>query len=405
MASSDGVLNFADLVLRAEAMQRVVALARRAAASNIPVLIEGESGVGKELIARAIQGESERRAGPFVVVNCGAIPDKLVESVLFGHEKGAFTGAVDKRIGKFQEAHGGTLFLDEIGELPLEAQVKLLRALHDGEIDPVGARRPIKVNFRLISATNRDMVKLVSEGRFREDLYYRLNVFPIWVPPLRERSEDVPELARHFLARFAAEGGRRVNSIGAEAMDLLTRYSWPGNVRQLENALFRAVVLSDGEELTAAEFPQIAAHADGAGEPAAPAVSPPAARPVPLAVAPAPVMLGAERTVPQTIAIGSGGLGILAVTAQGELRSLEAMEADMIRLALGRSRGRAEAARWLGIGRSTLYRKMRELGLEMRTAEDKREAGAERNGTAAPRTSQAVASPTIPGTDRPDIAA
>jgi DNA-binding NtrC family response regulator len=404
MASSDGVLNFADLVLRAEAMQRVVALARRAAASNIPVLIEGESGVGKELIARAIQGESERRAGPFVVVNCGAIPDKLVESVLFGHEKGAFTGAVDKRIGKFQEAHGGTLFLDEIGELPLEAQVKLLRALHDGEIDPVGARRPIKVNFRLISATNRDMVKLVSEGRFREDLYYRLNVFPIWVPPLRERPEDVPELARHFLARFGGEERRRVNGIGDEAMELLRRYSWPGNVRQLENAMFRAVVLSDGEELTAAEFPQIAAHADGAGAPAGPA-SAPAARTIPVVVAPAPVMLGAERTVPQTIAIGNGGLGIVAVTAQGELRSLEAMEADMIRLALGRSRGRAEAARWLGIGRSTLYRKMREFGLETRTAEDKREAGAERNGAAAPRTSQAVAGPAIPGTDRPDIAA
>jgi DNA-binding NtrC family response regulator len=403
MASPDGVLNFADLVLRAEAMQRVVALARRAAASTIPVLIEGESGVGKELIARAIQGESERRSKPFVIVNCGAIPDKLVESILFGHEKGAFTGALDKRIGRFQEADGGTLFLDEIGELPLDAQVKLLRALHDGEIDPVGARRPIKVNFRLISATNRDVVRLVREGRFREDLYYRLNVFPIWVPPLRERAEDVPELARHFLARFAAEEGRRVKSIGADALELLTRHSWPGNVRQLENAMFRAVVLSDGPELTAAEFPQIVTHTDGAGEPAAPLTAP-AARPMPVAVAPPLVMLGAERTVPQTIAIGNGGLGILAVTAQGELRSLEAMEADMIRLALGRSRGRAEAARRLGIGRSTLYRKMREFGLDARTTEDKREAGAERNGAAAPR-SQAVASPAIPGTDRPDIAA
>jgi DNA-binding NtrC family response regulator len=250
MAKLEGVPNFDDLVLRAEAMQRVVALARRAAASSIPVLIEGESGVGKELIARAIQGESERRSKPFVVVNCGAIPDKLVESILFGHEKGSFTGAVDRRIGRFQEADGGTLFLDEIGELPVEAQVKLLRALHDGEIDPVGAKRPIRVNFRLISATNRDVVKLVREGRFREDLYYRLNVFPIWVPPLRERPEDVPELAHHFLTRFAGEEGRCVTSIGAEALDLLVRYSWPGNVRQLENAMFRAVVLSDGEELT-----------------------------------------------------------------------------------------------------------------------------------------------------------
>ena len=170
-------------------MQRVIALGKRAAASNIPVLIEGESGVGKELIARAIQGESERAGKPFVTVNCGAIPENLVESILFGHEKGAFTGAVDRRIGKFQEADGGTLFLDEIGELPLDAQVKLLRALQEGEIDPVGAKKPVKVNFRLISATNRDMIQLVKDGKFREDLYYRLNVFPIWVPPLRERLE------------------------------------------------------------------------------------------------------------------------------------------------------------------------------------------------------------------------
>ena len=186
-------------------MDRVIRLGERAAGSTIPILIEGESGVGKELIARAIQGSSERRAKPFVTVNCGAIPENLVESILFGHEKGAFTGATEKRIGKFQEAHGGTLFLDEIGELPLEAQVKLLRALQEGEVDPVGGKRPVKVDFRLISATNRDLIALVKEGRFREDLYYRINVFPIRVPPLRERREEIPELVRHFTARFAAE--------------------------------------------------------------------------------------------------------------------------------------------------------------------------------------------------------
>jgi DNA-binding NtrC family response regulator len=355
---AEGTLTFADLVLRADAMQRVVALGRRAAASNIPVLIEGESGVGKELIARAIQGESERRSRPFVVVNCGALPEKLVESILFGHERGSFTGAVDRRIGKFQEADGGTLFLDEIGELPLDAQVKLLRALHDGEIDPVGAKRPIRVNFRLVSASNRDMIQLVRDGKFREDLYYRLNVFPISVPPLRERLDDVPELARHFLARFAAEEGRRVTGISAQALDLLTRYSWPGNVRQLENAMFRAVVLSDGYELGANEFPQIAAQVGGFRAAGAPA---------PARAATGPVMLGAERTVPQTIAVGNGLLGIQAVTDQGEIRSLEAMEADMIRLALGRYRGHmTEVAKRLGIGRSTLYRKMREFGLAAR---------------------------------------
>jgi DNA-binding NtrC family response regulator len=336
-------------------------------AASIPVLIEGESGVGKELIARAIQGESERAGKPFVTVNCGAIPDNLVESILFGHEKGSFTGAVDRRIGKFQEADGGTLFLDEIGELPLDAQVKLLRALQEGEIDPVGAKRPVKINFRLISATNRDMIQLVKDGKFREDLYYRLHVFPIWVPPLRDRLDDVPELALHFLARFSAEEGKRVSAINDQAMQLLTRYSWPGNVRQLENAVFRAVVLADGPELTVAEFPQIAMHVEGFA-----AEIPPA--PAQVQKQPAytgPALLGAEDAVPRTVPVlpgeGSGTIGIPAVTDNGDVRTLVDIEADMIRLALGRYRGHmTEVAKRLGIGRSTLYRKMQEYGLEQR---------------------------------------
>jgi DNA-binding NtrC family response regulator len=365
----EGTLAFADLIVGGEAMQRVIALGRRVAASNIPVLIEGESGVGKELIARAIHGESERRSKPFVTVNCGAIPAHLVESTLFGHAKGAFTGAVDRHVGKFQDADTGALFLDEVGELPLEAQVKLLRALQEGEIDPVGAKRPVKVNSRLISATHRDMIQLVKEGKFREDLYYRLNVFPIWVPPLRERLEDVPELVLHFLARFAAEESRRVSGISAEALQLLASYSWPGNVRQLENAMFRAVVLADGPQLTVAEFPQIAAQVAGYRTviPAAPAQLPKG----PILTGPA--MLGAEATIPRTVEVGppgaKGALGIPAVNASGEIRSLEAMEVDMIRLALGRYRGHmTEVARRLGIGRSTLYRKMREFGLEERAS-------------------------------------
>jgi DNA-binding NtrC family response regulator len=361
----EGTLTFSNLVLRGEAMQRVIALGRRAAASQIPVLIEGESGVGKELIARAIQGESERAGKPFVTVNCGAIPENLVESILFGHERGSFTGAADRRIGKFQEADGGTLFLDEVGELPLDAQVKLLRALQEGEIDPVGAKRPVKVNFRLISATNRDMIQLVKDGKFREDLYYRLNVFPIWVPALRERIEDVPELARHFLARFSAEEGKRITGFQDETMRLLTSYSWPGNVRQLENAVFRAVVLADRPDLTVDEFPQIAAQVEGfsAEIPAAPAAA--AGRPSYTG----PALLGAETTVPRTVAVGAGrgSLGIPAVDEAGEIRTLEAMEADMIRLALGRYRGHmTEVAKRLKIGRSTLYRKMRDYGLEER---------------------------------------
>jgi DNA-binding NtrC family response regulator len=363
----EGTLTFADLVLQSESMNRVVALGRRAASSNanIAVLIEGESGVGKELIARAIQGESARAGKPFVTVNCGAIPENLVESILFGHEKGAFTGAVEKRIGKFQEADGGTLFLDEVGELPLDAQVKLLRALQEGEVEPVGGRRPVKVDFRLIAATNRDMIQLVKEGKFREDLYYRLNVFPISVPSLRHRLGDVAELAHYFLARFAAEEGKRISGISDDAVRLLTTYSWPGNVRQLENAVFRAVVLADGPELTVDEFPQIAAHVEGFS-----ADVPPAPAPVAAAAYTGPALIGAEDTVPQTVEVGAkGALGIPAVDASGEIRSLEAIEADMIRLALGRYRGHmTEVAKRLNIGRSTLYRKMRDYGLEVRAS-------------------------------------
>ncbi len=363
----EGTLTFKDLIIRSDAMQRVIALGKRSADSNIPVLIEGESGVGKEVIARAIQGESERAGKPFVVVNCGAIPENLVESILFGHEKGSFTGAIDKRIGKFQEADGGTLFLDEVGELPLDAQVKLLRALQEGEIDPVGAKRPVKVNFRLISATNRDMIEMVKDGKFREDLYYRLNVFPIWVPPLKDRLEDVAELAQHFLARFSAEEGKRIAVIKEDALRLLTAYTWPGNVRQLENAIFRAVVLADGDELSVADFPQVAAHVEGfsAEIPDAPA---------PVDRTPSfegPALIGAEDRVPRTVSMkdtaGSNSIGIPAVGEGGDIRRLDAIEADMIRLALGRYRGHmTEVAKRLGIGRSTLYRKMQEYGLEPR---------------------------------------
>ena len=258
--SQSGTLTFKDIVTRSATMQAVLRTAEKAAASTIPVLIEGESGVGKELIARAIHGQGERRAKPFIAVNCGAIPDNLVESILFGHEKGAFTGATERHTGKFVEASGGTLFLDEVGELPPAAQVKLLRAIQEGEVEPVGARKPVKVDVRLISATNRNLIADVKSGRFREDLFYRLHVFPIAVPPLRERAEDIPDLVRHFLARIAAEEGKRIRAISGEALALLGRHRWPGNVRQLENAVFRAVVLAEGDSIGMDEFPQIAAQ-------------------------------------------------------------------------------------------------------------------------------------------------
>src|ERR1700744_3676247 len=258
--SREGKLTFADVVTRSETMAGGLRTAQKAAASTIPVLIEGESGVGKELFPRPIHGSGERKAKPFVAVNCGAIPDNLVESILFGHEKGSFTGATERHLGKFVEASGGTLFLDEVGELPAAAQVKLLRAIQGGELEPVGARKPIKVDVRIVSATNRDLIADVKAGRFREDLFYRLHVFPITVPPLRERPGDIPALARHFLARFAAEEGKRIRTIAPEALQLLAAYQWPGNIRQLENTLFRAVVLAEGDTIGLAEFPQISAQ-------------------------------------------------------------------------------------------------------------------------------------------------
>ena len=346
-----GTLTFKDIVTRSEDMGRIIRLGERAAKSNIPVLIEGESGVGKELIARAIQGASDRRTKCFITVNCGALPENLIESILFGHEKGAFTGATDKHTGKFVEANGGTLFLDEIGELPLEAQVKLLRALQEGEVDPVGAKRPVKVDIRLVSATNQNLIELVKAGKFREDLYYRLNVFPITVPPLRARRGDIADLVRRFCARFAAEEGKRIRGVSAEALNLLASYDWPGNVRQLENAVFRAVVLADADELTVMEFPQIAAHVDGFDVRVPPAPMPVSAQPRP------------EREVVRVEVRDPNVMRLL--NENGDVRPLEEMEAELIRFALQHYRGQMSAmARKLQIGRSTLYRKMKDFGLD-----------------------------------------
>src|ERR1700687_2096318 len=259
--SREGRLTFADIITRSEAMTGVMRTAQKAAASTIPVLIEGEFGVGKELFARAIHGSGERKSKPFVAVNCGAIPDNLVESILFGHEKGAFTGATERHTGKFVEASGGTLFLDEVSELPLAAQVKLLRALQEGAVEAVGGRKPVKVDVRIVSATNRKLLDHVKSGQFREDLFYRLHVLPLTVPPLRARHEDIPHLLRHFLARFRAEENRDISSVRADALTALASFTWPGNVRQLENAVYRAVVMSEDAELGLADFPLLAARA------------------------------------------------------------------------------------------------------------------------------------------------
>ena len=359
--SREGRLTFSDIITRSEAMTSVLRTAQKAASSTIPVLIEGESGVGKELFARAIHGSGERKAKPFVAVNCGAIHDNLVESILFGHEKGAFTGATERHMGKFVEATGGTMFLDEVGELPLAAQVKLLRALQEGTVEAVGGRKPVKVDVRIISATNRKLLDLVKNGQFREDLFYRLHVLPLTIPPLRMRREDIPHLLRHFLARFAAEENRTITAISGEAMAHLAQLDWPGNIRQLENAVYRAVVMSEGDQLALVDFPQ-GAHPSTAPDPRG-------LHAEPLIIAPstAPAMVSGNE-IPIAPLPAAGYLPML--TSAGEVRPLEDMENEIIRFAISHYRGQmSEVARRLKIGRSTLYRKLDEAA-ENETGDD-----------------------------------
>ncbi|ATQ44845.1 sigma-54-dependent transcriptional regulator [Caulobacter mirabilis] len=340
-----GRSTFKDLIGDSPAMNMVKRLGERAAKSSIPILITGESGVGKEVIARAVHGSSDRAGKPFVAVNCGAIPENLVESILFGHEKGSFTGASEKHLGKFREADGGTLFLDEVGELPLDMQVKLLRALQESEIDPIGAKRSVKVDVRIVSATNRDLSNAVAEGRFREDLFYRLNVYPIEAPSLRERREDIPALVEHFIARFNVEEGKRVAGASAETMAILSGFDWPGNVRQLENAVYRAIILADAPYLQPHDFPAISG------------------------VKIAPEALSGEVSAPtaqQLIAEISKDAPVRILDARGHVRPLEEIERDLIQLAIEIYAGHmSEVARRLGIGRSTLYRKVREQGIDV----------------------------------------
>jgi DNA-binding NtrC family response regulator len=363
--SRTGTLTFKDVITRSPGMRSVLRAAEKAASSSIPVLIEGESGVGKEIVARAIHGSGDRASKPFVAVNCGAIPDNLVESILFGHEKGAFTGATEQHVGKFVEASGGTLFLDEIGELPLSAQVKLLRAIQEGEVEPVGGRKTVKVDVRIVSATNRNLIEDVKAGRFREDLFYRLHVFPILVPPLRDRPDDIVDLLRHFLARFCAEEGKTIRAVTPDALALLSSFRWPGNVRQLENAVFRAVVLADGDTIGVEEFPQIAAQVQM--PPRAEVHDAPAAIAGPTP-ADAPLLIAEHETAPLAPRHLHGAMDV--VGADGHVRPLDEIEADLIRYAIAHYRGQmSEVARRLRIGRSTLYRKLEGLGLSDAEAE------------------------------------
>ena len=246
---------FGGIVGKDPKMQVIYRLIEDIAPTDATVLIEGESGTGKELVARAIHELSPRKDGPFVVINCSAYPATLLESELFGHEKGAFTGAIRQKLGRFEQADGGTVFLDEIGEVPLSAQIKLLRVLQSWKFERLGGEQTLAVNVRILAATNRNLLQEVKRGQFREDLYYRLNVIPMHLPPLRERSNDIPLLARHFLRRFAKEQGKEVRSISPEVMRMLLDYFWPGNVRELENSIEHATVLAKGSRIQASDLP------------------------------------------------------------------------------------------------------------------------------------------------------
>jgi DNA-binding NtrC family response regulator len=330
------VTGFADMIGTAPLFRQAIERAMRVAPTSAPVLIEGERGVGKESVARAIHAAGPRASQPFVTLDCRAVPANLFESELFGHERGAFTGAFERRLGKLAIADGGTLFLDEIDEMPIEIQTKLLHAIETGQINPVGARVPRSISTRLIAAANGELSAAVARGRFIGELAEQLSVAQILLPPLRERDGDVAALAGALLPRIAAELERPTLDIDAEASALLDGFGWPGNVRQLHNTLFRAAIFCDGATLTAADFPHLARSA--AGE---------------IAIAPPEEPKRSNRP------------GLDCFKQDGHIRPLEAMEADLIRLAVQHYQGRmTEVARRLGIGRSTLYRKLAELGIE-----------------------------------------
>ncbi|HVB79223.1 MAG TPA: sigma-54 dependent transcriptional regulator [Candidatus Binataceae bacterium] len=329
--------------------RKLMELVRRIAASHSTVLIQGESGTGKELVARLVHYWSDRVGRPFVAVNCKAFAESVLESELFGHEKGAFTGAIAARQGCFERASGGTLLLDEIGDISPEFQAKLLRVLQEGEVLRVGGSEPRRINVRVVAATNSSLQAKVAAGRFREDLYFRLNVIPIQLLPLRERREDILALARNFLARMAAEAGRHM-TLDLEAAEMLLRHSWPGNVRELENAIERAVVLTRADIITTADL--MLDRLSG------PLPAPPAAA-IPIDNAtPAPAMNEAEQRAQRATALeDSGDVGLSEY--------LDKAAGERIARALAKTKGnRAEAARNLGIGRATLYRFMRRLGNE-----------------------------------------
>ena len=347
-----------DLIGKSEAAQRVTAFIKRVGPSDATVLLGGESGAGKEMVARAIHRASRRGKGPCVAVNCAALTETLIESELFGHEKGAFTGATEKKAGRFEMADRGTLFLDEVGELPLGLQTKFLRVLEERRFERVGGQRAIEVDVRVVAATNRDLAEMVKRGTFREDLYYRLSVITIEVPPLRDRLDDVPLLAEFFLNRFRHQAARRLSGFAPDALAAMTRYAWPGNVRELRNAVERAIVLGDRDQIVAQDLPpQVLAHA----QPPRARTSPPTP-PLGSLAASAPPPALATVTIDQ-------GPPILArpapAAAPATAKSLRELEKEGILAALAATNGnKAQAAAILEIDRSTLYKKLKDYEIE-----------------------------------------
>jgi DNA-binding NtrC family response regulator len=332
------------MIGRSEAMGEVYALTRLVAPSQATVLLTGETGTGKELIARAVHDLSLCASGPFIRVNCGALSESLLESELFGHVKGAFTSAVDSRTGRFEAAHGGTIFLDEINSVSYKLQVKLLRVLQEHEFERVGDTRTIHVDCRIVAATNCDLLDEIDEGRFREDLYYRLNVVPIFVPPLRERTEDIPDLVEHFAKTYALANGRPVPSIRRDVFGVLKSYAWPGNVRELQNYVERAIVLSRTPELTIDLFPP---HVRGL----------------------APVRVGRrkggslEALCSELVTLGMTETAESGEGVHGRIVSL--VEKELIQQVLRTCQGvQTKAATRLGINRNTLHKKIAEYELE-----------------------------------------
>jgi DNA-binding NtrC family response regulator len=324
-------IKFANMISVGDAMQSVFRLVKKAQNTDIAVLIQGETGTGKELIAQALHEGTKRSAAPFVALNCASIPKDLLESEIFGHERGAFTGAIQRKTGKFEQANGGTLFLDEIGELDLSLQAKLLRVLQSKQFERVGGSEVITVDVRIVSATHRNLHEAIKQGTFREDLYYRLASFPVKLPPLRERAEDIPALAQYFLEKFALRYDQPARSFSPKALRILTHYHWPGNVRELENTVERAVVLCETKIVTEQEL-----H-----------------------------LLAGEPEIPEMPPSSPGAQHLHFSSSSGEILPLDKVKEQAIRLALEVTGGNIqEAAHKLKIGRATLYRMMERYKIE-----------------------------------------